>query len=359
MKPRDIILDQIHHRETAVVPYTLPMDDVVAERLDAHYGNSDWRKRLCAYVKPVAVVDTKKGMWQAGSSMNRDVYGTLWRTDLRPAHLEEPALKEPTFAGYEWPAADRFFADNETVAAQRAICDANKDDYFLYARMGWGLFETSWGIRGFENVLMDAAAEPEFFEELLERITEQFLQYIEFTCESLPDIDAIMFGDDWADQRGIIIGPDRWRKLFKPRYARIYEAARARGKIVITHCCGSAVDILDDMIEIGLDVYESVQPEARGMNPFELKKRWGEKITFWGCLGSQSTIPKGTPDEIRTMIGRLYREMGKGGGYILAPAKPLQSDTSTENAVAVLEAVTGNPPYVDPQAPPLFRDKVV
>ena len=86
---------------------------------------------------------------------------------------------------------------------------------------------------------------------------------------------------------------------------------------------------------------ESVQPEAANMNPYALKRNWGDKITFWGCLGSQSTIPFGTPDAIRDEIAKLRREMSKGGGYILAPSKPLQPETPTENAAALVEALTG------------------
>jgi uroporphyrinogen decarboxylase len=97
---------------------------------------------------------------------------------------------------------------------------------------------------------------------------------------------------------------------------------------------------MPDIIEIGLDVLESVQPEARGMNPYELKKKWGDQITFWGCLGSQSTIPFGTSEQIHAEVRRLRREMGHGGGYILAPAKALQPGTPKANAVAVVEAFT-------------------
>jgi uroporphyrinogen decarboxylase len=138
-----------------------------------------------------------------------------------------------------------------------------------------------------------------------------------------------------------MIGPERWRRFYKPHYARIFEAVHRQGKLAIMHCCGSAADIMADIIEIGLDVYESVQPEAAGMNPYGLKKAWGDKITFWGCLGSQSTIPFASPAEIRKEIRRLRREMGKGGGFILAPAKPLRPETPTENAVAIVEEFLG------------------
>jgi uroporphyrinogen decarboxylase len=183
---------------------------------------------------------------------------------------------------------------------------------------------------------MDSVEHPEFYEELLDRLTELYLAFVEYTVD-LP-IDGILFGDDWGDQRGVILGPDRWRKFLKPRWAKIYEAVHASGKVVMSHSCGSVADIMPDLVEIGLDVLESVQPEAAGMNPYELKKKWGDKITFWGGLGSQSTIPWGTPEEICEEVRRLCDEMGRGGGYILAPAKPLQPETPTENAVAVVEA---------------------
>jgi len=340
MKPRDIILAAINHEEVRPVPYTLGWEGDVGERLDKHYGGTDWHKRLQTYMAGTGIVDTmRKAPIEGREGYMRDLYGTVWRMDKRPFHLEEPGLPEPTFDGYDWPAPETFFANDEGVANARKVCDENKDEYFVHAGLGWGLFETSWGIRGFVNILMDAAAEPDFFEELFDRITGQFLAYVDFVCKSLPDIDAVMFGDDWGDQRGIIIGPERWRKCLKPRWAKIYDRVHSYGKYVISHCCGSIFDIMDDVIEIGLDVYESVQPEARGMNPYELKKRWGDKITFWGCLGAQSIIPFGTPGEITAEVRKLCREMGVGGGYILAPAKGFQPETPTENAVAVIEAV--------------------
>lgn len=93
---------------------------------------------------------------------------------------------------------------------------------------------------------------------------------------------------------------------------------------------------MPDLIEIGLDVLQSVQPEA--MSPYALKRRYGDRFTFWGALGSQRLIPFGTPAEIRAEVRRLAHEMGRGGGYVLGLAKALQPETPTENAVAVVEA---------------------
>ncbi len=335
MTPREIILEQIQHHDTHPVPYTLGFEGDVAERITQHYGSDSWREKLVAYIVGCCGIDRRR-QGPIAEGRTRDLYGSVWRTDRRPLHLEEPGLPSPSFDGYDFPEA-RAFVDPEIKQNALAKLDELRES-FTTISAGWGLWESCWGIRGFSNALMDCVAEPDFFAELLDRLTDQYLVQLEL-CADIP-ADAFMFGDDWGDQRGVMIGPERWRQYFKPRYARIYDAAHAQGKTVITHCCGSVVDIMPDLIEIGLDVLESVQPEARGMNPYELKSNWGDKITFWGCLGSQSTIPFGSPEQIHAEVERLRRIMGKGGGYILSPAKTLQPETPTENAVAVFEAFT-------------------
>ncbi len=332
MTPREIVLEQVRHGETGEVPYALPFEESVGGRLDQWFGSPDWRRRLKKYIVGVAAVDTNR-QDPLDATHVRDPYGGVWRTDLRPWHLEETPLSGPTLDDYTFPDPEEFFRSDLKERAFRT-CEENRD-LFRIAHLGWGLFERSWNLRGFENVLMDAVLAPDFFEEMLDRLTDLYLAFIRYTGD-LP-VDAIMFGDDWGDQRGVIIGPDRWRQFLKPRWARLYEAAHDAGKIVIHHSCGSVADIMPDIIEIGMDVLESVQPEAAGMDPYELKRKWGDKITFWGGLGSQSTIPFGTPEEIRSEVRSLRREMSHGGGYILAPAKPLQPETPTENAAALVE----------------------
>ena len=337
-KMRDIIRSQIQHKETHPVPYTLDFEEDVDKELDAYYGNTDWRNTLKSYIYETEVVETMRKLPTEQDIYERDPYGSIWRMDRRPFHLEKPALEIPSLKGYKWPSPEEFYKNEADIGKIRATCTEKSREQFINGWLGWGLFETSWGIRGYENVLMDIVENTSFYESLLDRITEQFLTFIDFTCTQLPDIDAIMFGDDWGEQRGVIMGPERWRKLFKPRYALIYEEVHKRGKYVFSHSCGSIVDILPDLIEIGLDVFESVQPEARDMNPYSLKKQFGDDITFWGCLGSQSTVQFGTPAEIHTEVKKLRAGMGSGGGFILAPAKGIQPGTPMENAAAVVEA---------------------
>ena len=331
MTPREIVQSQIRHEETAEVPFTLTFEPDVGTRLDEYYGSSKWRDRLGRYIRRTAQVATIKPD-QFDDTHYRDAFGTVWRNDKLPPAVVEPGLKTPSFEGYPFPTATAVL-DPEGLSQARATAK-DDSDAFTIIMSGICLWRC-WYIRGFEATMMDIIAEEDFYTELLDRMTDLTIEVIE-SCADIP-ADAIMSGDDWGDQRGILIGPERWRKFYKPRYERIFDAIHRQGKFAIMHCCGSVADIMGDIIDCGLDVLESIQPEASGMNPYELKRKWGDKITFWGGLGSQSTIPFGSADEVRGEIRRLRREMSSGGGYILAPAKPLRPETPTENAVAVVD----------------------
>lgn len=332
LSSKERVRAQIEHRETDYIPYIIGFEGDVAERLDAYYGDDGWRGLIHN-----AIVHVRHPLWGVDGTAGEyytDVYGSVWQVNRRPYHLVEPALKTRSLEGYVFPDVRASFDQAWEEGALRTI--EQYADRFVVAGFGFGLFERTWTLRGFEGALMDAAAEPEFYDELVERVADHQMEIVERLLE-LP-LDGIMFGDDWGFQQGVLLGPERWRHMLKPRLARMYERVHQAGKFTISHCCGSIVDVMPDVIEIGLDVLESVQPEARGMNPYELKSRFGKEITFWGGLGSQSTIPFGTAEEIHAEVSKLCADMGRGGGYILGPAKDLQPGTPTENAAAVVEA---------------------
>ncbi len=333
---RDRVIAQIAHRETDPVPYVLGMEDNVAAQLDAHYGTDSWRALLDNAI--VGVASASLGVeHDGGDALFTDKYGSTWRVDRRPFHLVEPALKAPSLKGWKFPRLDDCFDEDWEDSAREAI--ARNTGRFTTAGLSFGLFERTWALRGFNEALMDAAGNPAFYDELVEGVAVHQMQVVERLLR-LP-IDAIMFSDDWGYQEGVLLGPDRWCGFIKPRLARMYEQVHAAGKYCLSHCCGSVADIMPEIVDIGLDVLQSVQPEARGMNPYALKAQYGRDITFWGGLGSQSTIPFGTSTAIRDEVAHLCREMGAGGGYILGPAKALQPETPTANAAAVLEAFLG------------------
>jgi uroporphyrinogen decarboxylase len=243
-------------------------------------------------------------------------------------------MGEPDLSRVRFPPVEEFLKNGEFTGA-REECGKFPES-FRIVHIPWGLFERSWALRGFENALMDMAVNEPFYGRLLDRITGHLMLFVEKALE-LP-IDGVMFGDDWGGQQGLMMGAERWRRFFKPRYRELYGRARDAGKAVLTHCCGNIEEILPDVIEIGLDVYESFQPEV--MDIYAVKKKWGDKLTFWGGLGAQSIIPFGTPEEIRQEVSRMKQELPKGGGFILAPAKEPPEETPAVNLAALLEGFT-------------------
>lgn len=332
MSPKERVIQQIKHKQTDFSPYTIEYEEEVREKLNDYYGGDFWESYINNHILAIPNPLTELKPRKIGENIEVDIYGTKWRTDLKPMHIVEVPLKEPSLKGYKMPDLKEIFKGNWKEKYIGEI--EEKKDYFLVTGFGMGIFERSWSLRGFENVLMDCVVEPLFYQELVEMIADFQIKVIEKLVE-LP-VDGIMFSDDWGYQRGVIIGPDRWRKFIKPHLAKMYSLVHESGKYVLSHCCGNIIDIIPDLIEIGLDVLQSVQPEA--MNPYYLKKEFGKYLTFWGGLGSQSIIPFGKPDEIKREVFRLCNEMGRGGGYILGLSKPLLPETPVENAAAVIEA---------------------
>lgn len=341
MTPRERVIAQIKHKETDFIPYTLHFEEDFdeglnhggSEQMNSYYGNDSWRAKLDNHIVQIPTVNFGVD-YGSNKIISTDMYGTRWRVDKRPMHIEKPALEKPSLSDYKFPDLDAFFDEGWHERSLELIYE--KKGHFTVTTIGFGLFERSWTIRGFENALMDVVVYPDFYQELIKRIFDQQMALLEKIL-TLP-IDGVMFGDDFGDQHGIIIGAERWRKYFKPYYTKLYAKVYEAGKYTLHHMCGSEAEILPDLIDIGLDVYESVQPEARNNSCYELKRLYGKNLTFWGGLGSQITIPFGAPAEIKLEVKKLCREMGKGGGYILSCAKPIQPGTPIENIVAVIEA---------------------
>jgi uroporphyrinogen decarboxylase len=334
MNPRDIMRTQIAHRETTPIPAMIWFQPGLLKRLNEHYGGTEWLKRLPEYRFECAPVEWMRKE-RVGEGRFRDVFGTLWRDDGLADHVERPALPAPALRPESLPPFESIM-DPTRIAQCRRDLESHADRFRVVTAFGMGLYERSWALRGFEQALADPLAEPAFYEELLDRLTDLFIRSTD-VCLRLPS-DAVGFGDDWGDQNGVTMGSALWRRFHKPRYARIFGRVKAAGRAVIHHSCGSVAEIMDDLIEIGVDVLNPIQPEARGMNPYALKRRYGRNITLCGGLGTQRLLPFGTPAEIREEALRLCREVGRGGGFILQPAKALREETPTQNAVAAFEA---------------------
>ena len=174
-----------------------------------------------------------------------------------------------------------------------------------------------------------------FAHELLDAILEFNLGVIDNVCSF--DVDAMVFGDDWGMQRGLIMGPRAWGEFIEPRIRQMYDLVRSKGKFVFIHSCGKVDTVFPELIECGVDVFNPFQPEV--MDVFEIKRRYGEELSFFGGVSVQRTLPCGTVAEVREKTERLLEVVGRDGGYIAAPSHWIPADAKPENIAAMIEVL--------------------
>ncbi|KAH3758992.1 uroporphyrinogen decarboxylase [Pelomyxa schiedti] len=202
------------------------------------------------------------------------------------------------------------------------------------------VFELASHIVGFEGLLEDLASGCDYIPALLDRC-QDFTTAIALRLCQL-GVDGIWLGDDFGTQTGMLISPKMWRSVFKPRYAKIISTLReARPDVVIMfHSDGAVRPIIADLVEIGVDVMNPVQPNVPGHEPAVLKQLFGTKLAFWGAIDQQRLLPAGTASEIDSEVRNAIGALGAGGGgYMCSPAHIVQHDTSLENLEAFLLAV--------------------
>ena len=220
-----------------------------------------------------------------------------------------------------------------------------KDDFFLVGDLELTLFEMAWHMTGMEKFMVDMSGSEDYIGVLLDRV----LEYSVGVGRELVElgVDGVWTGDDFGAQGGMLISPRMWRKFFKPRMAELWqELKRANPSIMIMyHSDGAVAPILDDLIEIGMEVFNPVQPNVPGHDPEELKSRFGDRLSFWGAIDQQQLLPFGSPEEIETEVRSKIEILGRGGGYMCSPAHIIQADTSMANVEAMIAAVQGHGVY--------------
>lgn len=213
------------------------------------------------------------------------------------------------------------------------------DDYFIIGDMELTMFDMMQQLVGLEKLLVDMAMDKPYVPVLIDK-TKDFALAVGKKLVSM-GVDGIWAGDDFGAQNGMLISPKMWRKYFKERYRRVYAELKSVNPnvIVMQHCDGAVAPILGDWIEVGLEVFNPVQPNVPGHEPEDLKTRFGSSLSFWGAIDQQNLLPSGTPAEIETDVKAKIAVLGRNGGYMCAPAHILQNDTPMENVEAFIQAV--------------------
>lgn len=204
-------------------------------------------------------------------------------------------------------------------------------------RMGT-IFELAWQMRGMEKFMMEMGAEPEIPTYMMERITDIAVELTRRVMETAgDDIDMVYFYDDIAANTNLLISKRMWRTFIKPYHEKLIAIAKKYGKTVMYHTDGAIRTVIPELIEMGIDVLNPIQPGVAGMDAAELKKDFGDKLCFHGGVDIVGLLPKGTPDEVRRAVRQLVGVLGQNGGYVLASSHHIQSDTPLANVLALYE----------------------
>ncbi|NIA06671.1 MAG: hypothetical protein GWP14_03385 [Actinobacteria bacterium] len=245
-----------------------------------------------------------------------------------------------------WPSPDWF--DYSQIESQ---CDVIRNAHRVVVFMGDRLnrlaqLKPAMYIRGVEQILMDLSLSPRIAAAIFARIRDFYLAYAERIFSAANGkIDILLTGDDFGSQNGPLVSPAMWTEFLGPGFADYIDLAHSFGLKVMHHTCGSVEPIIPCFIERGLDILQSLQPEAAGMAPAQLKRRFGERLCFQGGISVQSTLPLGRPEDVTQQVRQAIDAFAPGGGYILGSAHNLQADVPIANAQALMDAYRRYAPY--------------
>jgi len=332
---RERVIMALEHRQPDRVPYQIGFTQQMQARMAEYWGDTDFLGRIGNHLtilraEPAgARVEVRPHIW-------RDQFGVHWdRTVDRDIGVVMEHLVSPdNVRDFAFPDPDD---PTRYAAYSRLRCDY--PDTFVITNFSFSLYERAWTLAGMESLLMAMVETPEFVHQLLDRLLEFNLRVIDRVCAF--DIDAIMFGDDWGQQHGLIMGPALWREFIKPRIRQMYQAVKARGKYVFIHSCGKVQQLFPELLECGLDVFNPMQPEV--MDVEQVKQTYGDRLSFYGGISTQRTLPFGSVEQTRDEVRRRIDVLGLGGGYIASPAHAIPPDARPENIAAMIEVLQAQP----------------
>lgn len=321
-----------HHPHNRV-PYNFMFSPPVKAALEKHYNTANLNDFLELPLRMISLKNQKPLYADPkifGETIT-DEFGVTWSTnELDRGSPIGNCLKTDSLKDYKFPDPHlpRRFEDIGPW------CLSQQGHY----RIIWigDLWERATFMRGMENILLDVTLNESFVKRLLESLTDYILETLKVLFINF-SFEAIALSDDYGTQRGMLISPQKWRQLIKPCLKRIYDFAKSAGRDIFHHSCGNIIEIIPDLIDIGLDILHPIQPEA--MDPFELKKQFGDSLTFCGGMPTQTVLPNGNIEQVRSIVRKLKDEMGRGGGYIFEPGITLLADVPIENIVVMIDEI--------------------
>jgi uroporphyrinogen decarboxylase len=271
-----------------------------------------------------------------------DIWGRKFKTVATPTgHFEEladfPLSKAQTISdlrSHPWPEPDWF--DFSSIQDVLKKLDTETERHIRF-RIG-SVFEIAWQLRGMEQFMIDLATQPEIPMYIMDRLSDIYIENTKRVLESgNKRIDMVYLYDDLASQNNLLLSVNMWRTTIRPRQARIIEAARQWNIPVMYHTDGAAYKIIPELIDMGVEVLNPLQPGVKGMEFERLKSEFGDKLSFHGGIDIVKTLPSGSEEDVRNEIRENICTLGKDGGYIMASSHHIQAGTPLENILAMYE----------------------
>lgn len=355
MNPRERVLAAAAHREPDRVPFDYWARRDVSVRLMKHLGVEDHEallRRLGVDMRGIPVGERHPGFDERctvlggesessgrkyllhpdGSFESRwGIVMKLGRDGLYDQWLRGPFSDDRRLERFDWPDPD-VFDPVETIRERVAGYAGN---YALLGRVNLP-FKICWHMRGLENFLCDMIADPGYARELTARIAAYEREKGRRLARA--EVDIVGIYGDLAMQDRMLVKPAAWRAIEKPILAGMIAAFKEEkpGLLVFFHSDGDVSEIIPDLVEIGVDILNPVQPEC--LDPAAVKRDYGDRLTLHGTISIQRTLPRGAPADVRHEVARRLDTCGHGGGLIICPANMIQNDTPLENIVALYEA---------------------
>jgi len=337
MTERERVLAAVAHKEPDICPcsvnkiddkeffmqaYGVDSVDGIRAHLTCDVRKNEYREHFRC--EPGLSIWGASDDWDAGYSVARGGYPLAGVENVHEVDA------------YPWPGTDVI-----DYAAIRRDIEAFDSRFSRVLSIGSLLsLHTLMDMFGMEDTLVGLHLDEPAILAALAHITEFHCASVKCALEACSDLcDFMWVGEDFATQRGMMMSPEVWRRHLKPVYARVFSIIKSYGLGVWFHSCGTFRPVMGDLIDIGMDVWETVQAHLEGNEPEVLKAEYGKHITFYGGVSSQSTLPFGTPEDVRKEVRERFRVLGKGGGYIIGGDHSFQKNMPPENIFALFDEV--------------------
>ena len=350
--PRERVLRCLNHQTADRVPLNGTFRPEVWDKLIQHFGTDDRdtiQVKLGLDFKGIgmkAPADFRaravQTSWGPAIPLGGGIFQTQWGARVTGGenspymrYVSCPLEDESNLDSYQFPPLDEPGQWEGVEESARRL----KETYAVTGGIRT-LFRHAWDLCGMENWLAHMVDPGPFVVKLLDRLLEYKLEHVRRLAQA--GIDILSIGGDIAMHTRLFLRPEVWRQHFKWRNARLIEEAKKHGvKHFFFHTDGNLMEVMEDLIEIGFDIIDPIQPEC--MDPYEIKDRWGDRMTLHGTISSQHTLPFGTVEDVRREVRERIQRCGYNGGLVIAPNNVVQFDVPLENLLAVYETARQTP----------------